>query len=536
MKMKRNIIITLLLFAVLISAACKSVDFTYNKENPEKIVITSEAKIEKVKVVGQNYGKSLGNLDISSNGLKATFDENYFKDAYPGSYEIIVTAGGKEKSYNLEVTGHNVSLPIINKSQIMDADEDKYFVLYTKDSCAPCNSIKDSISSFIDFVNSYNCKSDTAIFAMNSDVNSVASSSSIDYFTSAVGFTTNAQFQKAMPMSTPSLFLIENGVVTISKHGASQVKSYIEAYIEEGLDAGYVSVNEGFTSYDYKVGFTADSVVLSGQGVQVDLSDSVKGKTFTLTSDHVKDLYNGTYQIRFYSTKTSEIQFLYFNVNGSIDYMINVPTTEAAQTYNKENPEKVAISTELNVKKIVINGKNTSTIINNVADYYKDNKVTFNENFFMSYKEAVYSIRLIADDKTETHYVKVTGQASFYLTKLTAFDVDADRYYVLYSSVKCTYCRKVDQVVIDYNEWALATGNTPLYLIEATKEPDNDATNENVVGVKDGKDLQDNYKLSTPNLLVIENGEIVEIHKGATLTTLELYENLVKYYKENKVK
>ena len=70
---------------------------------------------------------------------------------------------------------------------------------------------------------------------MNSDVNSVASSSSIDYFTSAVGFTTNAQFQKAMPMSTPSLFLIENGVVTISKHGASQVKSYIEAYIEEGL-------------------------------------------------------------------------------------------------------------------------------------------------------------------------------------------------------------------------------------------------------------------------------------------------------------
>lgn len=225
--MKKYILLMVILLSFTFASCKKAEKKSFDRNNPSPIVVNVEGDVSEITVTGEGVNDKITEFEqIFKNGN--VYLGSYFFSKYEnGTYKITIKAQNKV-TVTIEVEGTNQDYNLIRKQDIFEKNEKRYYVLFSREGCTGCEQLKPDLIIFNNFLSEYPKGTLDTLYVVNySDPDFEASKGeSTEY----IGISSYDELINNVSISTPTLFVIENGAVKEYYIGATNISSYF--YIE----------------------------------------------------------------------------------------------------------------------------------------------------------------------------------------------------------------------------------------------------------------------------------------------------------------
>lgn len=209
-------------------------------------------------------------------------------------------------------------------------------------------------------------------------------------------------------------------------------------------------------------------------------------------------------------------------------------------TFDKASPNPIVINIEGELKEITVTNtsKTFEDKVTEFEDVLSEGVVTLGSVFFTNYSPDTYDITVSAK-KNYKITVKVSGDDAKFtmIKKKEIFDINEDRYYVLFSRSGCANCALLRPDLIVFNNFLNSYPSgllDNLYVVDYT-DPEMETskgTSTEYTGISSYEELINDVSLSTPTLLVIENGAVLDYYVNASNISSFMYIEMSNIQKE----
>lgn len=207
----------------MLSGCTKNNRLTYDKSNPQPIEIVFDFSATNIKIMKDEL---LIKEDLPMTETNTIFFPiDYFMTFYPDNYQILIENETNQLLYSLSVINFT-PLEIITKDDLFNIGEINYYVLFTQNDCAPCESVlPDAIKIYNHTLMEPNSFSKIYQLRMDDPYNfSLKGERNIENVTSIEELRIN---------STPTLILISNNVIIDYYTGSYYVGEYFGQLLAE---------------------------------------------------------------------------------------------------------------------------------------------------------------------------------------------------------------------------------------------------------------------------------------------------------------
>lgn len=224
----------LLLLIVFISAVfygCEkdisSTSFLFNKEKPEPITLTYEGELKRIQVEGTRISETITDFKnlIQNNSVILNYD--FFAPYEAGGY-LISLESDTISNYTVTLTGEGNPYNYIRKQDIFNIEESKYYVFFTREGCSGCEKLKPDLAKFNSFLAKYPNGTVPSIYLVDYEAADYEASKGEN--PSLTGVSSYDELINNVSLSTPTIAIVENGVITEYYSGYSNVSSFL--YVE----------------------------------------------------------------------------------------------------------------------------------------------------------------------------------------------------------------------------------------------------------------------------------------------------------------
>lgn len=198
-------------------------------------------------------------------------------------------------------------------------------------------------------------------------------------------------------------------------------------------------------------------------------------------------------------------------------------------SFDKSSPSTLTISVDGKLKKIYFASSTDSEEIEDFNDLYSNGKITLDSSFFANYENGTYKLTVKAKS-TKTYYIKVSGVAYAFnmVNKKDIFNIQEDKYYVLFSREGCGGCEQLKPDSITFNNFLseYPDGTIPKMYVVDYSDPDMEVSKgeeRSLLGLSNYEDLINNVSISTPTMMVIEKGVCTEYYINASNVSSFIY-------------
>lgn len=227
--MKKILLLLIISLSIIAFGCGKKVDLKFDKSNPSEIVLTYEGTLKSITLKSDKETIKVENFEELVNNNTISFDSTFFTSYENGIYTLTVEAN-KTTSYNLTITGEFVSFNYIRKQEIFDYPDDKLYVAFTRDGCSGCEKVKPDLITFNVFMNQYSGKAGKFVFV---DYKANDYESSKGQEKNLVGIDSYEKLINDVQLTTPTLAIVEKGIITSYYGGASNISTFLNIEIEK---------------------------------------------------------------------------------------------------------------------------------------------------------------------------------------------------------------------------------------------------------------------------------------------------------------
>lgn len=307
----------------------------FNKENPTPITIDYTGELKSIKVEGTGVSEVITNFNDLVENKSIILDFDFFAPYKEGGY-VITVESDTITEYIITLTGEGGSYNYIKKQDVFNIDEKKYYVAFTREGCSGCEKLKPDLNAFNTFLSKYPKGTAPSLYFV--DYTDPDYESSKGDSTSLTGISSYEELINDVSLSTPTLAIIEDGVITEYYSGYSNVLSFI--YIEmSSLEKQYIihnidnpkeielaldftptkysitNANNEKTTHSVKTGYSSDTTGFS-EGI-------MHFQTYQFNK-----LMNGIYKLEIYNTDESySVTLIVTSIFNYIDLqdLFNIP-------------------------------------------------------------------------------------------------------------------------------------------------------------------------------------------------------------------
>ena len=322
--MKKYIFVLIVLLIITLSGCKKVETLTYDKDSPTTISIEYKGSANYMIITGDDFSQEWTDLsDLASSG-KLIFPANFFLNFYSGEYTIKVADLENINTYSITIKGYNKNFNYITKEDVFEIDEEKFFVLITKDSCSGCETLKPDSYVFNDFLLSHDSPFINNLYVIDGSASSYVPSEGENE--DLTGISDYASFISDAKIYTPTLMVVENNVITSYYTGAAPVADFFNTEITRIKNVEIKDfVIEDPKGFSVEINFVPTK--FSVKGLDVDNSYNAgshysEGSTyFTFAADFFSTYLPGTYSLVIYNeeNQSKEVEV---NIKGSFNYIL----------------------------------------------------------------------------------------------------------------------------------------------------------------------------------------------------------------------
>lgn len=311
--MKKVFVIFYLLIISLFLASCGKDVLTFDKANPNPINITIEGELKEIKVINEakTFEDKVLEFEDVLNENTVTLGSAFFTNYSADTYNITIVAK-KNFKVHVKVVGDDAKFNMIKKKEIFDIEDSRYYVLFSRSGCANCAMLRPDLIVFNNFLNEYPEGMVDKLYVVDYTDPEIETSTGTS--TEYTGISTYEELKKNVALSTPTLFVIENGAVLDYYVNASNISSffYIEMsniknkFIIHDIDSPeVVSIPLDFTPTKYRVSSLEDD------GTYYRILDYTEGNTgwdgtnMIFSQYHFNSHFPGIYKLTIADTKQS---------------------------------------------------------------------------------------------------------------------------------------------------------------------------------------------------------------------------------------
>ena len=197
-------------------------------------------------------------------------------------------------------------------------------------------------------------------------------------------------------------------------------------------------------------------------------------------------------------------------------------SNKTVETFDRSNPTPIVVNVDGDLKEIKVKGNDVNDIITSFEDLYSNGQVILGSNFFSKYENGKYTIEITSNKKV-TISIELEGenQPLNLIKKKDIFSLEEARYYVLFLREGCGGCEQLKPDLATFNDFLLEYPDGTLDSLYAVDylDPDYEASKgekTNYIGISSYDELINDVSISTPTLMIVENGAISEYYVGAT--------------------
>ncbi len=191
-------------------------------------------------------------------------------------------------------------------------------------------------------------------------------------------------------------------------------------------------------------------------------------------------------------------------------------------SFDRNNPSPIIVTIEGDLKEITVVGVNVNDKVTEFEDIIKNGNVVLGSLFFSKYENGKYEITVKADNKVVlTVNLEGNDYNYTYTKKADVFKKNEKRYYVLFSRSGCSGCAQLSPDLIVFNNFLQEYPKgmvSSLYVVDYDDPEFETSKGEgtNYTGISTYDELINNVSISTPTLMVIENGAVQDYYIGAS--------------------
>ena len=192
------------------------------------------------------------------------------------------------------------------------------------------------------------------------------------------------------------------------------------------------------------------------------------------------------------------------------------------ESFNRDNPSPIIVNIEGDLKEITVKGKDINDTVTEFEGILKNGNVILGSLFFANYENGNYQITIKAGKKVNlTVELSGTNYDFDMIKKQNVFSQRGERYYVLFSREGCSGCEQLRPDLITFNNFLSTYPDgavNKLYVVDYS-DPDFEASKgegTNYIGISTYDELINNVSISTPTLMVIDKGAVLEYYIGAS--------------------
>lgn len=319
----KKIISVLMFTLVILLTACgetKTQSFSFDKSNPIPITISVSDDFTKINISNGNVNSTINKDDLTDylENNTLTLDASFFKDLENGTYKLEVIAS-KQITLTVVVSGESHNFEVIDGENTFSQSLEKYYVIFSDFASKDGIKLSNDTEKFDIFLNSFPEGCVSKLFVVkysNKEANKIES---------LVGINNYEDLIKENSLVSPTLVVIENGVITSYYTGYTDISSFLnieqrkisQKNILHNIDnPKVIKIETNFVPKKYSV---TDS--------------SNKAKTFTIPEEYKEDsvgYYAGEMifpMYRFNNWEAGNYKLKIFNDDESIEVNLFIRST-----------------------------------------------------------------------------------------------------------------------------------------------------------------------------------------------------------------
>lgn len=221
--MKKILLLLIISLSIITFGCGKKVELNFNKSNPSEIILSFEGAIKSITLKNDTETFKITNYEEFVKDSTIAFDSTFFTSYENGIYTLTIEAN-KTVSYTLTITGEFVDFNYIRKQEIFDYPDETLYVAFTRDGCSGCEKVKPDLIAFNMFMSQYSGKAGKFVFV---DYKATDYEASKGEDKNLVGIDSYEKLINDAHLSTPTIAIVENGIITSYYTGAPDISTFL---------------------------------------------------------------------------------------------------------------------------------------------------------------------------------------------------------------------------------------------------------------------------------------------------------------------